>query len=229
MIMKNVIELIVSLFLSMFGGKAKATTSMPAPKSAPAATVVAVSNPIPLAKFADMEAIRDHFSQFQVKIPVERRLRICSAYGCRSQAEVTLSADSIAEFRKLYAEKVSDAQTERHFFRTAIARIEAATAKAAGVQNDRPSLDFSGSGDPGQLDCVDEATNSTSFLLVLGTYGMVKHHTVRKPIWKGGLTKWTHYAALIKDNKTGVEYAIDSGIGRTGQEPLIIEETKFYV
>ena len=36
-----------------------------------------------------------------------------------------------------------------------------------GTASDRPSMDFRGSGDRGRQDCVDEATNTTSYLLVL--------------------------------------------------------------
>ena len=48
-------------------------------------------------------------------------------------------------------------------------------------------MEFGGSGDPTQQDCVDEATNTTSYLLVLQAHGLLKHHTVGIPMTKGNL------------------------------------------
>ena len=48
-------------------------------------------------------------------------------------------------------------------------------------------MEFGGSGDPTQEDCVDEATNTTSFLLVLQTHGLIKYHTVGTPFSKEAL------------------------------------------
>ena len=39
-------------------------------------------------------------------------------------------------------------------------------------------MQFTASGDPEQLDCVDVATNTTSYLLVMKQNGLIKHHTV---------------------------------------------------
>ena len=68
-------------------------------------------------------------------------------------------------------------------------------------------MEFGGSGDPTQEDCVDEATNTTSFLLILQSHGLLKHHTVGTPFSKGDLLKatlqgdpvkyWPHWTAVI--------------------------------
>jgi len=38
-------------------------------------------------------------------------------------------------------------------------------------------MDYAGSGDPTQEDCVDEATNTTSFMLVLQVHGFCSSTT----------------------------------------------------
>ena len=67
-----------------------------------------------------------------------------------------------------------------------LAWIEAKVGAKLGI-NDRPGMEFGGSGDPTQEDCVDEATNTTSFLLVLQAHGLLKYHTVGIPMTKGNL------------------------------------------
>lgn len=228
--MKNFISLLLSLFAKKEPVK---PITMPVPKTAEVAIggtwKFMFERPIDGDKFADKAAINDHYSTFSTAMPRERRLTFCSAYGCRTQKGMTISADTLLGLRALYENKVRDGVSERAFFAEAIAVLEKATSEAAGVKDDRVSIDFSGAGDPGQLDCVDEATNSTSFLLILGTYGMVRFHRIRKPLWKGGVLRWTHYMAIVVDTKTGVDYAIDSGVTKTGGKPLIVEEATFYV
>ena len=48
-------------------------------------------------------------------------------------------------------------------------------------------MQFAASGDPSQQDCVDEATNTTSYLLVLQANGLLKHHTVSGTMSKENL------------------------------------------
>jgi len=69
-------------------------------------------------------------------------------------------------------------------------------------------MEFGASGDPTQEDCVDEATNTTSFLLILQSHGLLKYHTVGIPFSKEALLKatlegdpvkyWPHWTAVIQ-------------------------------
>lgn len=174
--------------------------------------------------------INAHFGKYGAARPRGTRATICSAYGCKTQQKFIFTDRFMEAMKKLYADLgVSDGFSERQFFKKAIAAMEKESMISLGLSGDRPSIDLFGNGDPGQLDCVDEATNSTSFLLILNDAGLVRYHRILGPIWKGGLTRWTHYAALIEDRKTKVQYAIDSGVTKQGGEPYIIEEGKFYV
>ena len=71
---------------------------------------------------------------------------------------------------------------------------------------DRPGMDFTASGDPTQQDCVDEATNTTSYLLILERNGLLKHHTVGTPFSKENLLRgvagWPHWTAVLKETAT---------------------------
>ncbi len=64
---------------------------------------------------------------------------------------------------------------ERRAIANAIGWMERRVAPAAGTATDRASMDFRGSGDASQQDCVDEATNTTSYLLVLDRHGLIRH------------------------------------------------------
>ena len=59
-----------------------------------------------------------------------------------------------------------------------LAWMEKRVGDEVGTSADRPGDDFEGNGDPTQMDCVDVATNLTSYLLVLDRNKLLRHHTV---------------------------------------------------
>jgi hypothetical protein len=111
----------------------------------------------------------------------------------------------------------------------AIAWMERRVAPKVGTGNDRPSMDFLGSSDPGQQDCVDEATNTTSYLMVLQRNGLLRHHDVERPFAKDNAGHWTHWAAVIAQRGSGERFAIDSSSGPNGDNPTVQAAASFYV
>jgi hypothetical protein len=73
--------------------------------------------------------------------------------------------------------------------------------------DDKAGMQFTASGVPTQQDCVDEATNTTSYLLVLQANGLLKQHTVGGTMSKENLARglvtphpvkyWPHFAAVL--------------------------------
>ncbi|MGD0531554.1 MAG: hypothetical protein ABSA62_04545 [Methyloceanibacter sp.] len=100
-------------------------------------------------------------------------------------------------------------------------------------------MDYAGSGDPTQEDCVDEAINTTSFMLVLQAHGLLKYHTVQIPFSKGDLLKatlegdpvkyWPHRTAVIEEKKTGQRYAVDPRIYANGENPAVMKVEDWYI
>ena len=172
-----------------------------------------------------------HFEKFDAKPPKLDTVSVCHAYGCKEQTPFTFSQADIAELSALMARvpRNDSPAEERRAIAYSIAWMERRVAPTVGTATDRPSMDFGGSGDPTQQDCVDEATNTTSYLLVLDRHGLLKHHTVERPFAKDSLTKWTHWAAVIKETDNGERFAIDSSAGANGENPTVQAAASFYV
>jgi hypothetical protein len=172
-----------------------------------------------------------HFQKFETKPPRGDTVTVCHAYGCKEQTSFTFSQADIAEISALMARtrRNDSPAEERRAMAYAIAWMERRVAPTVGTATDRPSMDFIGSGDPTQQDCVDEATNTTSYLMVLDRHGLLKHHRVERPFAKDSINRWTHWAALIEEKGTGARYAIDSSSGPNGENPTVQAEASFYV
>lgn len=191
--------------------------------------ILSIIPTISYAKISVDEAnIKMHFSKYgKAKLPVKNKVFVCSAYGCKTRTDFVFQKSHLQMLKKimLYPKNATE---ERESLRVAISYIESIVGPATGTSTDRPSIGVFGNGDNSQLDCVDEATNVTSYLMVLNYNNLLKFHDIESPNWKGGIFKWTHYAAVIKDKRTGIDWAIDAGVGKNGDRPLIVEYSKWY-
>ena len=177
----------------------------------------------------------DHYSVFKVDPPRNRTVSVCHAYGCRNQTKFTFSQADMAAIKGLM-EKNRKADTpveERRAVAYAIGWMERRVGDKVGTKDDRPGMDFAASGDPTQQDCVDEATNTTSYLTVLQNEKLLKHHTVGKPFAKEnflrGVAGWTHWTATLEENGSDQRWAVDSWIYANGENPAVVEAEKWYI
>lgn len=177
----------------------------------------------------------DHYAVFKVDPPRNTTVTVCHAYGCREKTRFTFTQADIAEIRKLMAStrKADTPHEERRAVAYAIGWMERRTGEVIGTKHDRPGMDFAGSGDPTQQDCVDEATNTTSYLTVLQNADLLKHHTVGRPFAKEnflrGIAGWTHWTATIHENESGQRWAVDSWIYANGENPAVVKAEEWYV
>ncbi len=174
-----------------------------------------------------------HFQFFETGAPKGNTVTVCSAYGCQHQTLFTFTDGDIQQLASIMEREGSDASpaAERKAIGQAIAWIERRVGPATGTDRDRPGLDFFGSGDKRQQDCVDEATNTTSYLLVMERNGMLTHHKVSRPIAKGNmiLGRWPHWGAMIEERATGKRFAVDSFFYENGKPPVIMASSRWYI
>jgi len=171
-----------------------------------------------------------HYLQFNAQAPQGNTVTVCSGYGCRYKQPFTFTHHDIAALSGIVdARRIRTAGEERRAIARAIAWIENRVGRETGTWQDRAGIDLAGSGDKTQMDCVDEATNTTSYLSVLAAHGLLNHHEVLRPMAKDGVGRWTHYFAIIRDTTSGQRWAVDSSMRPNGEEPIIREAEKYYV
>jgi hypothetical protein len=104
-----------------------------------------------------------------------------------------------------------------------------ATGWAAIGIRDKAGMQGSASGDPTQEDCVDESTNTTSYLVVLQTNGLLRYHTVEGPLGEDNMLYgtligrpvkyWPHYTAIIRETKTSQRFVSTRGLATMAKIP----------
>jgi hypothetical protein len=179
--------------------------------------------------------VGQHYLDFATRPPRNNTVYVCHAYGCRKQTPFRFTDEDIAALKTLMAKtrKSDTPAEERRAIAYAIGWMERRTGDVIGTKADRPGMDFSASGDPTQQDCVDEATNTTSYLLILERNAFLRHHVVGTPFSKENLLRgvagWPHWTAVIKEHVGGQKWAVDSWIYANGENPAVVETEKWYI
>ena len=170
-----------------------------------------------------------HFKEYKAEPPRGNTITVCHAHGCQKQETFTFSATDIRDVGTLmdYVRNGDTPEGERRAIAYAVAWMERRVGPATGTAGDRASLGFMNAS--GQLDCVDEATNATSYLMVLQSNGLMRHHFVIRPFSKASFFKWPHFAAMMQERRTGKVYAVDSGVGPNGSNPAITLASQWYI
>ena len=177
----------------------------------------------------------DHLAAFGVTAPRGNTVYVCHAYGCQMKTRFRFTDADIAELHTLMdATRKDDSPfEERRAVAYAIGWMERRVGDVIGTKDDRAGMDFMGSGDPTQQDCVDESTNTTSYMMVLQANGLLRHHTVARPfakdqLWRG-VAGWTHWTAVLEETASSQRWAVDSWIYANGENPAIVEVENWYI
>ncbi len=175
-----------------------------------------------------------HFQRYKARLPEGDKVFVCSSYGCRTQTGLRFDDTDIAQLKTLMSPAhTASAEDERRAVGVTLAWMERRVGDVTGTSADRPADDMAGNGDPTQLDCVDVATNLTSYLIILDRHKLLRHHSVGPVIVKEdlrrGFSGWPHYAAIIEETASGQQYAVDGWLLARGVPPEIVETEKWYI
>lgn len=143
----------------------------------------------------------------------------CSDFGCSSMREIRFEAEHWQQIRQLFEHGIDDAASEKQAIRRAIALMERFSGEISGTYLDKAG-NYPGADIPGQMDCIDESTNTYQYLFALQDLGLLQWHRVdqkqRRIVWF-----ITHWTATIREIDSGRIFAVDSWYRDNGELPYL--------
>lgn len=154
-----------------------------------------------------------------------KEVPVCYHHGCESVARIELDDTLWQRATRHFTPQAEDAQAEREQIRLAIAEMERIAGELVGTSNDRAG-DMKGIGtlDP-QLDCIDESTNTTVYLILFEQAELLRWHRVEPTAHRGYLFfgGWPHYTAVVSETATGQHWVVDSWFRDNGELPDVMD------
>ena len=143
----------------------------------------------------------------------------CYDFGCKTTRELRFNEHQWDEIKALFTSGVVDSVTEKQAIRRAIAMMERMSGEQTDTHLDRGG-NYPGSDIPGQMDCIDESTNTFQYLSALEQLELLKWHRVdtkqRRIVWFA-----THWTASIREIDNNQLFAVDSWYRDNGEMPYI--------
>jgi hypothetical protein len=153
----------------------------------------------------------------------------CHGFGCIAVTAVPFRDAEIADLKQILQSGAGSAAEEREAVKQAVAYFERHAAKFAGTSTDIAG-NYTIGGDRSQLDCVDEARNSTRLLILLQKNGLLRFHTVAKIEGRGNFldTRYPHNTAVLRDKETGIKWSVDSWMRHNGDIPEVMTLKRWF-
>ena len=143
----------------------------------------------------------------------------CYDFGCKTTRELHYNESHWNQIRAIFAQGVVDSYSEKQAIRRAIATMERISGELSGTHLDKAG-NYPGSDIFGQMDCIDESTNTLQYLLALEELELLKWHRVdrkyRRIVWFV-----THWTAAISEIGSNAKFAVDSWYRDNGELPYI--------
>ncbi len=156
--------------------------------------------------------------------PKGDRIYVCHGFGCYWRTAFTYSRRDLRHLRRILRKGRRSPAAERKAIARAVSWSEKRVAKTVGSANDVGGLDLHNAGVRGQMDCIDEATNTTSLLRIAERRGYLKYHRVTSPVARGFFLdgRYPHATAVVAEKKSGKTFAIDSWPHPNGALPDVM-------
>jgi len=147
---------------------------------------------------------------------------VCYGGSCDRVVTTGLSPDEWEAVVNSMTPAAPDPQTERRQLAEAVAVFERSVGPKTGTTGDLGGT-FGAFGKSGQMDCIDEATNTSTYLRLVANAGLLRWHRVEPAATRGFfLLGWPHTTAVISETVSRKRFAVDSWFHENGQPPEIV-------
>jgi hypothetical protein len=154
--------------------------------------------------------------------PTPAQFSICHGNSCRLRTQVSISTEEWTRIGALFDPAPADALTERRRIARAIGLLETFTGRQADTLEDAPGMGVHWNPD-GQLDCIDEATNSTTYLRMMAVDHLIRFHDIGLPANRFVITAWgPSNTATIRETASGKTYAVESYFRYNGEPAYVL-------
>ena len=156
-----------------------------------------------------------------------QNIAICYNFSCKTLQQVALSAEEWRCVFGWFYPAAPTAAEEREQLRQAIGWMEVVVGRHTPTHRDK-GLNLEKNPEfPGQLDCIDESLNITTYMQLFQEQGHLRRHrVVDRAYRKAGFD--AHWAGQIEQIDTGERFVIDSWFQDNGMLPYLSPSTEWF-
>lgn len=146
-------------------------------------------------------------------------LSICHEYGCKVQNRISFD-DAVFNAVAEMLRTADDAASERYAVSAVVARMYVEAGKQTPIWRDHGGDLNDDTTVEGSMDCIDHASNTTTFLKLLEARGLLRFHRVGEPVRRGVFAE--HWAAVLVESGAGETFTVDSWFYAFGTPAVVM-------
>lgn len=160
-------------------------------------------------------ALRPQVEQLYTSVsiypPSATSMTVCYGFVCRRRHILDFTPGDRAALTQLLNAGRANAAAERAAIQKAVIWFDRRMGPILGTNRRVPKADFRHRDDSHNYDCWDTTRNTTSLLLVLRMWGLLKFHDIGDPHYRGNtlVLQTPHNTAVLVDRATKVEWVVD--------------------
>src|SRR3954454_6072875 len=176
-----------------------------------ACLATAISGAASAQEIAMTPAVAALYSTVSIYPPSASSMTVCYGFVCRRRETLQFSAGDRAVLTQLLNAGHASAAAERAAVQKAVVWFDRRMGPILGTNKRVAKADFRYFDDKHNYDCWDTTRNTTSLLLVLQEWGLLKHHAVGDPKYRGNtlVLQTPHNTAVLVERATKVEWVVD--------------------
>jgi hypothetical protein len=151
------------------------------------------------------------YSSVSINPPSAKSMTICYGFVCRRREMLDFTPGDKNALTQILAAGHASAAAERVAVQKAVVWFDRRVGPVIGTNKRIANADFRYFDDKHNFDCWDTTRNTTSLLLVLQDWGLLKFHTVGDPHYRGNalVLQTPHNTAVLVDRATRTEWVVD--------------------
>ena len=164
------------------------------------------------AKAVEMSAeVANLYSSVSIYPPSATSMTVCYGFVCRRREILDFTAGDRSAITQIMAAGRASAAAERAAVQKVVVWFDRRMGPILGTSKRVAKADFRYFDDKHNYDCWDTTRNTTSLLLVLQEWGLLKHHAIGDPRYRGNtlVLQTPHNTAVLVDRATKVEWVVD--------------------
>ncbi len=148
------------------------------------------------------------------------QIPVCYDFGCQTRQVISITASQWQEVSGWFYPQAKTPEAEREQIKKAIGWMEVVVGQHTPTHRDT-GLDLQRQGVfPGQLDCIDESLNTTTYLKLFEQNSLLRHHRVLDRAYRRAIFD-QHWAGQIEEIDGGARFTVDSWFQKNGILPYI--------
>jgi len=166
----------------------------------------------PAAKAVEMSSeIAALYSSVSIYPPSASSMTVCYGFVCRRREILDFTAADRTALTQIVASGRASAAAERAAVQKAVIWFDRRIGPIIGTSKRVAKAHFRYFDDKHNFDCWDTTRNTTSLLLVLQEWKLLKFHVVGDPHYRGNtlVLQTPHNTAVLIDRATKVEWVVD--------------------